>query len=123
MDEVEAKLIANGQAYGYTGEALRTYVEERIEKHEEKVRADRERDERAGSRLERKDDEQLLARIADLELQVQHTRETQSDESTLLNTTNGSLASKRAAIKMPKFDGKQTVETYLELFEDVAKQK
>ena len=122
MDEVEAKLIANGQAYGYTGEALRTYVEERIEKHEEKVRADRERDERAGSRLERKDDEQLLARIADLELQVQHTRETQSDESTLLNTTNGSLASKRAAIKMPKFDGKQTVETYLELFEDVAKQ-
>ena len=44
MDEVEAKLIANGQAYGYTGEALRTYVEERIEKHEEKVRADRERE-------------------------------------------------------------------------------
>ena len=121
-DKLEASFIANGKAYGYDGDKLREYVEERLA---EAVA----RDERAQKRELEKREVEESKREEEIEKLRQQLREQQglrrsdaeSDEEETVQRRSPRVEKRKVVlIDMPKYDGKQGVTDFLELFEEVA---
>ena len=117
---VEATFIANGKAYGYTGESLRSYVESRRVEHAEQIQKSEERKARMEERDSTRQQTELLDKITKLEAKVELAA--QQDDTASSVSAESAQGLRAKPIKIPKYDAKQTVESYLELFEDVANQ-
>ena len=115
MDRLEASFIANGKAYGLEGPELRDYVEKRLEDA-------KERDSRAEARGVGKEDETLKTKLTELTAKIQELETNRGETEFRDRLSETRSASRPKPIKIPKYDDKQTIINYLELYEDVATQ-
>ena len=111
MADTESKFIDIGKSYGHEGSALEKFVEKRLSEV-------REREERAEKReMEKMKMEQGL-------LEIRGALASAGDDDVDSESADESRTSAMRSqhISTPRYDGKQTVKAYLELFEDIARQ-
>ena len=115
MADTESKFIDIGKSYGHEGSALEEFVEKRLSEV-------REREERAEKRemekmkMEQDHEQKLLETRGALAFAGDDDVDSESADESRTN------AMRSGHISIPRYDGKQTVKAYLELFEDIARQ-
>ena len=106
--KLELSYLSLGKAYGYKGDDLRKFVEEKT------IEAEAEAEKRRVIAR----DERERAREIELELAKVKGRTASGNQG---NDSPDSSHRRVKALEIPKFNGKQSVEKYLEVFESVAK--
>ena len=121
MAELEEKFVELGKSYGYSEGALFEYVQKRMtETQEREDRAQSRELEKMRMKLEKLAMEKQpreSARAQELRLE-----DTEEDGRSSADASSMSVKRARKVIEIPKYDGKQAVTTFIELFEDIVRQ-
>ena len=121
MAELEEKFVELGKSYGYSEGALFEYVEKRMtEAQEREDRAQSRELEKMRMELEKLAMEKQpreSARAQELRLE-----DTEEDGRSSADASSRSVKRAQKVIEIPKYDGKQAVTTFIELFEDIVRQ-
>ena len=106
-----------GKTYGYSGEELRTYVENRLTKDEERL-------ERAQSRTQRtaqqKTESDVLGQVEELRVKLRELSDGSSvSAGSSFMKSFDSQEQRPPRIPVPKYENKQDVRRYLDVFESL----
>ena len=113
---LEEKYLQLGKTYGYSGEELRTYVENRLTKDEERL-------ERAQSRTrtaQQKTESDVLGQVEELRVKLRELSDGSSvSAGSSFMKSFDSQEQRPPRIPVPKYENKQDVRRYLDVFESL----